>query len=135
MLGKSLSKERLSDSDGNFIETMDWENLKIVFIYDNSGKFLYTKSIVAIGDVEGPRGIRLGENMVSVLSRFPGQTESLSGEHTLLYGTEGENSAYGVLKQDKSEQALYINLPMDDYNILFTCRFVDEIVAEFSISR
>jgi len=135
MLGDALAKERLSDSDGNFIETADWENLKIVFIYDNSGKFLYTKSIVAIGDVEGPRGIRLGENMVSVLSRFPNQTESLSGEHTLLYGAEGENSAYGVLKQDKSEQALYVNLPMDDYNILFTCRFVDEIAAEFSLSR
>ncbi|MDO5022325.1 MAG: hypothetical protein Q4E07_03160 [Eubacteriales bacterium] len=134
-LGKPVSSNKVYDNTGNIIETMEWEDLSVTFVYDKDGKFMHAKNMVAFGNVEGPRAIRSGENMLMVLDRFPIEAASLNQEKTLIYGKEETGSPYALLTQNASEQNLYVNVPLESGDVLFTCRFIGEEVIEISISR
>ncbi|MGI6215968.1 MAG: hypothetical protein ACOYIT_08915 [Christensenellales bacterium] len=133
--GAPTSLEKVHDSTGNIIETAEWEDLTATFVYDKDGKFLYAKSVVGFGDVEGPRAVSPGESMLAVLDRFPNEAQTLNQEETLLYGSKEDGKPYALLTQDASEQTLYVNVPVENEDILFTCRFIGEEAVEISLSR
>jgi hypothetical protein len=73
--------------------------------------------------------------MLAVLDRFPNEAQTLNQEETLLYGSKEDGKPYALLTQDASEQTLYVNVPVENEDILFTCRFIGEEAVEISLSR
>ena len=101
-LGACQEDAWMEDDTGEFIRTMEFPACEITFIYD-AQKHNPKVDMLAIDmdSMEGPRSVRLGDTVSSVLNRFrhgEGEFDGVSRE--VLYGTEGTGSwgpaEYGV---------------------------------------
>ncbi len=135
-LGEPESREKVEDSTGDTIETLQWPGLNITFILGANGNFLRTDSVVIYGDVEGPRGTRPGEDMLDIIARFENKAESINTPSVSLYGSADKpEEAYGQLMQDAGAQHLYYSVPLKDGVVLFACHFMGEQLVEMSLSH
>lgn len=135
-LGQPDSREKVEDTTGESIETLQWDGINITFILSAGGEFLRTDSVVIYGDFEGPRGTRVGEDMLDILARFKNESETLNTASVSLYGdVEKPEEPYGHLVQDAGAQHLYYSVPLNDGTVLFACHFMGEQLVEMSFSH
>ena len=97
VLGPALVEEWTDDSDGSFLRLLQWEGISVQLRYDAQRQFAAVAS-VTINDVnvDGPRGVRPGDSLDSVLFRFRHAEIFNSDDTILLYG-DGQTAPFGVL--------------------------------------
>lgn len=96
VLGKCTSDNTLEDSTGERLRIMEWTDLQITFLYSAAGDYLYADILTVNGrSADGPRGLRTGDSLDTVLSRFPQGEKSQEGDRALLYG-DGVTPPYGL---------------------------------------
>ena len=96
-LGACQEDAWMEDDTGEFIRTMEFPACEITFIYDAQKQNPRVDMLsIDMDSMEGPRCVRLGDTVSSVLNRFrhgEGEFDGVSRE--ALYGTEGTGS-WGV---------------------------------------
>lgn len=93
-LGACQQDTWMEDDTGEFIRSMEFPACEITFIYDAQKQNPRADMIIFnMESMEGPRCVRLGDTIASVLNRFrhgEGEFDGVSRE--VLYGTEGTGS-------------------------------------------
>ena len=93
-LGACQEDAWMEDDTGEFIRTMEFPACEITFIYDAQKQNPKVDMLaIDMDSMEGPRSVRLGDTVSSVLNRFrhgEGELDGVSRE--VLYGTEGTGS-------------------------------------------
>ncbi len=96
-LGSAPVDEWTEDSDGSLLRTLQWEGISVLLRYNAQRQFTAVVS-VTINDVnlEGPRGVRVGDSLDSVIYRFRHAEILYADDTVLLYG-DGQTVPYGAL--------------------------------------
>ncbi|MBQ9263782.1 MAG: hypothetical protein IJ189_06170 [Clostridia bacterium] len=96
-LGTPSVDDWMEDSTGEWLRTLQWEGVSVVFVCDNQRNFLHVDNLTVNDDIlEGPRGVRIDDSIDSVMNRFQHDTYTQLANGIALYG-DGENAPYGVL--------------------------------------
>ena len=114
VLGPAPVEEWTEDSDGSFLRTLQWEGITVLLRYNAQKQFTAVDS-VTINDVnvDGPRGVRVGDSLDSVLFRFRHAEIFNSDDTILLYG-DGQTPPYGVLAYSPENAELSYALSLGD---------------------
>ena len=106
VLGEANVDDWAEDSTGGYLRTRQWESVSMVFDYDANRQFLRFNSMTVSGeDIEGPRGVRVGDMMETVMNRFHFGNFVPLENGTSLYG-DGENAPYAVLSYSEETATL-----------------------------
>lgn len=126
VLGSSPVDEWTQDSTGEYLRLKQWDGVSILFVYDANKQFLRVDSLTVNDDVlEGPRGVRVGDWMDSVLFRFRHSEGGTQESGIVLYG-DGQNAPYGVLAYGDETTTLTYTLALDaDKTVIWHLTFVD----------
>ena len=131
-LGQAPVDEWMQDSSGEYLRTLQWEGVSLVFVYDAQKNFLRLDSLLVNDDViEGPRGVRIDDTMDSVMNRF------LHGENTqldnaiALYG-DGAEAPYGVLAYGETTATITYSMNTDGgQNVIWQLTFQDGVLDSY----
>lgn len=135
-LGEPQFQETLDDTEDSKLVIMQWENIHATFKTDKDGKFVSTENMVAVGDVQGPRSIRLNDSLALVLSLFENSAESLAMPEVSLYGSmEDASQPYGYLTHDQDAHMLYYSVPVGEGSVLVSLKFLNERLVEMAFIR
>ena len=98
--GSAASDEWTQDSTGEWLRILSWEGVSLILVYDASRQFVRADSLTVTADVlEGPRGVRAGDFLDTVLFRFRHSEGGMTDAGMTLYG-DGENAPWGLLAYD-----------------------------------
>lgn len=125
-LGSSPVDEWQLDSTGEYLRLKQWDDVSILFLYDANKQFIRMDSITVSGDsIEGPRGVRVGDMMDSVMYRFRHSEGSALENGIALYG-DGQNAPYGILSYGETTATLTYTLALDnEQTVIWHMTFVD----------
>lgn len=125
-LGSTPVDEWTQDSTGEYLRLKQWDGVSILFVYDTNKQFLRVDSMTINDDVlEGPRGVRVGDWMDSVLFRFRHSEGGTLESGIALYG-DGQTAPYGVLTYGEETTTLTYTLALDtEKTVIWHLTFVD----------
>lgn len=133
MLGAPVSEERVSDSNGDELRLMQWEGVEAVFSYAQDGSFKRAERVdVSLPGIEGPRGLRIGDEINQAIGRFEHGVE-FAIPTQVLYG-DGETPPYGRMETQGTEAQLYYALDLDGQTVMLIMMFKDDVMTNMSIS-
>lgn len=114
VLGSAPVEEWTEDSDGSFLRLLQWEGISVLLRYNAQKQFTSVDS-VTINDVnvDGPRGVRAGDTLDSVLFRFR-HAEIFNSEDTILLYGDGQTPPYGVLAYNPENAELSYAFSLGD---------------------
>ena len=124
-LGNPSVDEWTEDSDGSFLRLMQWDGVSLLLKYDAQRKFTAVDSLT-INDtiLEGPRGVRVGDLLDSVIFRFRHAEVFGTEDAVSLYG-DGQTLPYGVLSYTpESAEATYAFSMEDGRSVVWHMTFV-----------
>ena len=97
VFGPAPVDEWTEDSDGAFLRLLQWDGVSLLLQYDAGKQFLSVDSLTINDDVlDGPRGVRVGDPLDSVLYRFLHGEVFVADDSVVLYG-DGQEAPYGML--------------------------------------
>lgn len=134
VLGPSLVDERSRDTTGEELRLKQWEGISILFVYAADGTFQRVDTLTINEDLpdglEGPRGVRIGDTLDSVMHRFLHEGTSAVNGGLALYG-DGVTAPYGTLAYgDKTASLTYVLAVNENQNVLWHMTFVDGVLQE-----
>ncbi len=134
--GEAVHEEKVEDSTGEQIRTLQWDGVEAVFIYDAAGTFLRTERITVTGTgIEGPRGFRVGTRLQDAIARIA-HGETIPTTSAALYGEAAtQQPPYGRLDSEGQQAQLYYALKQDDSTLLFSSLFIEDKLVEMSLTR
>ncbi len=137
VLGPAVHEETIEDSNGELILIAQWEAAETAFIFDAEGRFLRTdRFTVSSSAVEGPRGVRVGNTLPMVLSRFEHGEGPLPEESAVLYGDAGKETApYGLLSVEEGSALVHYAIEEGGRAVVLIFSFLEGILVEMSASR
>ena len=137
LLGEPVSSETITDSNGNKIITNQWENVTIAFAYDQNGNYVRPDHMTVNGGMdEGPRGIRIGEELSDIMARFKNDSGMTKGDKVYLYGNaDTQQPPYGMLIQNGDTYNLMYAVQLEDHAILFSGYFINNQLVEYSMKH
>lgn len=98
--GEPTEDTWLEDQDGTLIRTVVWNGMEVTLRYDAGKQLMHaTHLVVSTAALEGPRGVRIGDSMTSMLYRFRHGEGEGTNHATVLYGQEGQ-APYGELRYE-----------------------------------
>ena len=135
----TLSEQDLTDLMGKALSVTEngghiqyaWDALTVTFTKDDSGALRCETALVTGGGLEGPRGIRVGDTLVSVLRRFRSNDEVTEG---LLYG-DGETAPYGMITFGNDTATLTYCASTEEGPVYLYCNFVNFTLVNYLIAR
>lgn len=132
-LGNANVDEWMEDSDGTFIRTLQWDGITMVMRYDAQKNFrhLYSLTITA-ENFEGPRGLRIGDYLDTVLFRFCHSQGSASDGGVILYG-DGETAPYGKITYNEETNTIAYAVNMDGEEALLYLTFRNDVMQEMQL--
>lgn len=96
VLGDSPVDDWMEDSTGDYLRLRQWDEISLLFDYSAQKQFKGLNTVIITGEsIEGPRGVRVGDAMETVLYRFLHDQGGTDETGILLYG-DGQNPPYGV---------------------------------------
>ena len=135
-LGEAREDSWMQDDTGEYLRTMEFAACSMTFVYDaqKSNPRLDVMTIDMDG-MEGPRCVRVGDTLSSVLCRFrygEGAFDGVSSE--VLYGTAG-TAPYGLAEygDDASATLIYAMADEDGRTILLHMGFEQMYLAEITL--
>jgi hypothetical protein len=125
VLGKPASDTAMEDSTGGQFRIMEWTDVQITFLYSAAGDFLYADILtVNGGSADGPRGLRTGDSLDTVLSRFPRGDKAQEGDRALLYG-DGEIPPYGIAEYGSGYATIHYAITQNGRKVELILSFED----------
>ena len=120
--GEPMEDVWLSDGDG-WMRTMQFRSCEVTFLYDSQRQASRVKTMTIDTDLlEGPRSVRVGDTVASVMTRFRSGEGEYNGITEILYGDvnsatfgmaeygEGANILrYGAEAEDGTPVILYLS--------------------------
>ena len=105
--------EWTEDSTGDFLRLLQWDGIAVQLVYGADKAFLRVDSLIYTNaDFEGPRGVRAGDYLDTVINRFYRENYAvLSAGEVKLYD-DGGNA--GLLSYSASSAALTYSLSLDE---------------------
>lgn len=102
----SVEYEDWMEDGGNFLQTITAENGAVTFLLNGSKEPLYVDTLNINGPgMEGPRGVRVGDSLSSVIMRFRhSEGEYDGGSREVLYG-DGETAPFGTAEYGNDASA------------------------------
>lgn len=135
-LGAAREDNWMQDDTGEYLRTMEFAQCTMTFVYDaqQQNPRLDVMTIDMDG-MEGPRCVRVGDTLSSVLCRFrhgEGEFDGVSSE--VLYGTVGA-APYGLAEygDDASATLIYAMAGEDGRAILLHMGFEQMCLAEITL--
>lgn len=87
--GMPAGDEEVDNTDG-FLRVMTYDSFEIIFALDQDHANPHVMMVELFDDtVEGPRGVRLGDSLTSVIDRFHFGEGEANGQTQMLYGQSG----------------------------------------------
>ncbi len=117
VLGDDFAEEWLEDEE-TYIHVMEWNAATITFLHDKNKNLLRVDSLYMDEDtLEGPRGIRVGDQQENIISLFASDAGVSDGDITYLYGAAGDES-YGLAEfVDVGETCLRYGCTVEDHAV------------------
>ena len=110
--GPAATDEWMEDA-GQWLRILGWDGMSLMLVYDANRQFIRVDSLTVSADVlEGPRGVRVGDELDTVIFRFRHSEGSFTDGGLDLYG-DGETAPYGLLTYDAEGSALTYALALD----------------------
>lgn len=133
VLGTAQVDEWTPDSDNTFIRLMQWNGVSIVFKYTADKQFQSVYSLSVNDDVlEGPRGLRIGDYMDTVLYRFRHSEGTTADNGILLYG-DGENAPYGIITYGNDTNTMAYTVSLDGQIAMLYLTFSDDAMVQMQL--
>ena len=102
------------DSTGEWLRILHWDGVSLILVYDVNRQFIRVDSLTVSADVlEGPRGVRVGDYLDTVIFRFRHSEGGFTDTGMTMYG-DGETPPYGLLAYDAEGAALTYALSLED---------------------
>lgn len=125
-LGEATVDEWTEDSNGEWMRLREWDGATALFVYSAEKQFLRLDTLTLENDrLEGPRGVRVGDFMDSVIRRFRhnegGRQEN---GNILLYG-DGQNAPYGVVAYGEASSSITYTQAVEDKTVIWQLTFLD----------
>lgn len=117
LLGEADSDKWMqSSSTGAYRRVSQWDSgVGLVLDYSANRVYLHMNTLeIKLESLDGPRGVRIGDTLDSVLNRFAHGDIPESASSVILYG-DGEIPPYGVLTRSESTTALTYTTTAGDY--------------------
>lgn len=123
-LGDSPVDEWMEDSTGEYLRLREWDGVSILFRYSAKKEFLHVDSLTVNADaLEGPRGVRVGDYMETVINRFQhGQGSSTAEGQLYLYG-QADSTNYGVISYSTETVAVTYAFALEGQSVLWQLTF------------
>lgn len=133
--GPQQVDEWSQDSNGESLRLMQWEGLSLLLVYDAQKNFLRTDSLTVNDDVvDGPRGVRVGDPMDSVIFRFRHGDTFVDGSTLALYG-DGQQPPYGILNYSPESAELSYSFVLEDgRTVIWHMTFIAGILQTMTLA-
>lgn len=138
LLGQPLEDQWMEDDDGSYLRTMDFAQCSLLYTYDSQKQNPSLEMLTIDEDgLEGPRCVRVGDTLSSVISRFYNGDGEFDGEsREILYG-DGETAPYGLAEYGTDANAgLWYAVQVEDgrtvvLSISFEQMYVSDVTLYF----
>ena len=123
-LGSSPVDEWVKDSTGEYLRIRQWDGVSVLFLYSANKQFQRVDTLTINDDtIEGPRGVRIGDSLESVMHRFSHGQGGTVENGIALYG-DGVNVPYGILSYAETTATLtYTLAPNDEQTVIWHLTF------------
>ena len=102
------------DSTGEWLRILHWDGVSLILVCDANRQFLRVDSLTVSADVmEGPRGVRVGDYLDTVIFRFRHSEGGVGDVGLTLYG-DAETPPFGLLTYDAEGAALTYALSLEE---------------------
>lgn len=123
VLGDSPVDDWTKDSTGDYLRLRQWDGISLLFNYDAQKNFKSLNTVIINGDnIEGPRGVRPGDAMETVIYRFLHGQGGTVESGILLYG-DGENPPYGVVAYSVETATITYTQVVDEKTFIWQMTF------------
>ena len=134
-LGLSDGAAWVADGEGAWMGSMTQDGVTVTFTANADKTDVRADSIIVTRmDYDGPRGMRIGDELPSVLARFSSDGQSRPmGAGTLVYG-DGQTAPYALLEDDGSGTAVlrYV-CASGDTEVTLYLTFLNNALSEMMI--
>lgn len=112
--GPAPVDEWTEDSDGSRLRLLQWDGVSLLLKYDAEKRFVSVDSLTVNDDVlDGPRGVRIGDTLDSVIYRFRHGEVFVADDTVALYG-DGQETPYGMLAYTPESAELSYAFALDE---------------------
>lgn len=133
VLGSANVDEWNQDSDGSWLRLLQWDGVTLIAKYDENKKFAYVYSLsITNEEMEGPRGLRVGDYLDMVLFRFRHSEGSAIDNGVILYG-DGENAPFGKITYGADINTLVYTDKLDSDTTMLYLTFNNDILQEIQL--
>ena len=132
-LGEPGNEETVSNSGGGSLMTLQWPGAEAVFRLEGETERAM-RLTVREGILEGPRGLRIGDSLAQVISRFE-HGEDLPDEGGALYGdAAGQETPFGVMVAGPEGDTLYYAVKTDKGNAALILEFIQGALVSMTLT-
>lgn len=133
VMGAPVLDEWTEDSDGSHLRLMQWDGITLVMKYDAAKQFAGLYSLTVQNDrMEGPRGLRLGDYLDTVLFRFRHSEGAATENGILLYGN-GQDAPYGLLSYGTDMNTVSYTVSLDGTVAMLYLSFQGDVLQEMQL--
>lgn len=133
ILGSPEADNWVKDSTGDYLRSREWEGVTMLFAYDSAKKIKGLDTLYVYKDVfEGPRGVRTGDMMETVLERFAQEdVEAAAADDTLILYGDGENAPMGVISYSVETTSVTYRQEVDGKIFTWLLTFRDGVLEQY----
>lgn len=133
VFGDAANREVSENSDGSQFITLQWPDVEAVF--EQSGDLVQALRISLTGSLaEGPRGLRIGDTLAQVISRFE-HGEDLPQDGGALYGdAEGQVPPYAAMVKNGDGVMLYYVIQAEERNAALILTFMEDRLVDMTLA-
>lgn len=132
-MGSANVDEWMEDSDHTFIRTLQWDGVTMVMKYDAQKNFRHLYSLsVTNENFEGPRGLRIGDYIDTVLFRFL-HSQGMAGDRSVVLYGDGENAPYGLISYNEETNTITYTVDMDGEVAMLYLTFRNDVMQEMQL--
>ncbi len=132
-MGGPGNEETVLNSGGGSLVTLQWPGVEAVFKLEGEAERA-ERLTVREGVLEGPRGLRVGDSLAQVISRFE-HGEDLPAEGGALYGdAAGQEPPFGVMVAGPEGVMLYYAVKTDRGNAALLLEFIDDALVSMTMT-
>lgn len=132
-MGEPEVEEKADNTGGGVIITQQWPGLEAVF-QQNGDKVRAYRLTVSDLPFEGPRGIKVGDTLAQVISRFEHGAELPSIGGTLYGDAENQNPPYGLMITGMDGVELYYVMEVEENKVGLLLQFLDDQLVSMSLT-
>ena len=133
VLGSANVDEWNQDTDKTWLRLLQWDGVTLVAKYDANKKLtgIYSLSITN-EDMEGPRGLRAGDYLDTVIFRFRHSEGTNAENGVILYG-DGEKAPFGKITYSEDTDTIIYADQLDQNTVMLYLTFRNDILTEIQL--